>query len=1073
MARDRSVCVEANTDDVPPPPRGHSSLRSQFREAPASAQSVAQGRSLPSSSSVPSGNARYIRSTTTPPLRRPPPAQPPPAEGSDGDGNSKPEPQARELRGKQGAREGRGSKRMENGEGGTRAQEGGGGGGAQEKAGVAGVAREVLFVKGNVAVHPSASSSRKIAGQLRLVKHGADVFLNWIPYEPSSPAGTPKGIARGSLLYSIRSVAVSEMRSIRRHTPPFGWHYIIIVLTSGVAFPPLYFYDGGVKEFLHVLKQHVMLERSLDDPNVYNVNQSFDLLQQRSLARLHLWDPPSTDPAEPPASANFRSMSLPAARRHAPPFRPSAPPAAAAAAGGAAGRGGAGAGGKYRLGERSASAVGPLRASRALGSVSEDEGEGGEDAEGAEGGKGKGTKAVRRNKLPPSLAPRSTAVTPTASDGGAVDAEEGGKESEGGGEGGEEQQYPSEAEMLRMLEAAHALAQQQAKQRRGGRAGEAGEAGGGGEGNGEQPSEAEMLRILEAANERALQDAARARALSHQQQHHHHHHRHSTHRQQPADVAKDISMQVLGGFSAVTRMARGMLAAAPAAMGEAMGGLGGMGGMGGYEGRLLGGRDAEERMPAADAWGGGWGGEEEEEEEGESEGSLSRLTTIKVHFLLLGEGMRDGGKRGVRSRGSTEESTGVGEFELLDDFQDNSSSLVPPRPLLPPLSADEPVPASASMPPLLPSSPSHTPRPTHQWRGYQDSEGRVSEANREAVLQRIFYSGMDPQLRSQVWPRLLGYVPWDASHAEREELRQRQITAYNSLLLQWQYPISLLCSRSQRSVPSLCAPSLSLPPCCCHAVQSISEEQARRFTKYRERCSRIDKDVVRTDRHLPFFAGEGNENLERVRRILITYAFYNFDLGYCQGMGDLLAPLLMVLGDEVEAFWAFTAYMETMAPNFHRDQSGMHAQLQALSQLVQLVDPPLYEYLESVDCLNFFFCFRWILVRFKREFEFEDTCRLWEALWSCHLSQHLHLFVAAAVLKRHRRRIMDEQMEFDSLLKFANDLSCHIDLDAALRDAEALCVLSGERGQACMPVPPPPLEEMFEGPETGEEEVDD
>ncbi|CAI5989816.1 unnamed protein product [Closterium sp. NIES-64] len=920
MARDRSVCVEANTDDVPPPPRGHSSLRSQFREAPASAQSVAQGRSLPSSSSVPSGNARYIRSTTTPPLRRPPPAQPPPAEGSDGDGNSKPEPQARELRGKQGAREGRGSKRMENGEGGTRAQEGAGGGGAQEKAGVAGVAREVLFVKGNVAVHPSASSSRKIAGQLRLVKHGADVFLNWIPYEPSSPAGTPKGIARGSLLYSIRSVAVSEMRSIRRHTPPFGWHYIIIVLTSGVAFPPLYFYDGGVKEFLHVLKQHVMLERSLDDPNVYNVNQSFDLLQQRRVVQQ--------------------------------------------------GGEGRGQGGKYRLGERSASAVGPLRASRALGSVSEDEGEGGEDAEGAEGGKGKGTKAVRRNKLPPSLAPRSTAVTPTASDGGAVDAEEGGKESEGGGEGGEEQQYPSEAEMLRMLEAAHALAQQQAKQRRGGRAGEAGEAGGGGEGNGEQPSEAEMLRILEAANERALQDAARARALSHQQQqhHHHHHHRHSTHRQQPADVAKDISMQVLGGFSAVTRMARGMLAAAPAAMGEAMGGLGGMGGMGGYEGRLLGGRDAEERMPAADAWGGG-----------------------------------------------TEESTGVGEFELLDDFQDNSSSLVPPRPLLPPLSADE-------------------------WRGYQDSEGRVSEANREAVLQRIFYSGMDPQLRSQVWPRLLGYVPWDASHAEREELRQRQITAYNSLLLQW---------------------------------QSISEEQARRFTKYRERCSRIDKDVVRTDRHLPFFAGEGNENLERVRRILITYAFYNFDLGYCQGMGDLLAPLLMVLGDEVEAFWAFTAYMETMAPNFHRDQSGMHAQLQALSQLVQLVDPPLYEYLESVDCLNFFFCFRWILVRFKREFEFEDTCRLWEALWSCHLSQHLHLFVAAAVLKRHRRRIMDEQMEFDSLLKFANDLSCHIDLDAALRDAEALCVLSGERGQACMPVPPPPLEEMFEGPETGEEEVDD
>ncbi|GJP50623.1 hypothetical protein CLOM_g9766 [Closterium sp. NIES-68] len=1005
MARDRSVSVEPNDDDhVPPPPTAHSSFRNQFREVPANPPPFANARSLPSSSSVPSSSARYIRSTTTPPQRRFKAAQQSPARGSDhssgggggggGGGSSSPDAQAREVRGKPGPGENGGSRRIEGSEGGSRAQEGAGGGGAQDTAAAAGagVAREVVFVKGNVAVHPSASSSKKIAGQLRLVKHGADVFLNWIPYEPSSPAGTPTGIARGSLLYSIRSVAVSEMRSIRRHTPPFGWHYIIIVLTSGVAFPPLYFYDGGVKEFLHVLKQHAMLVRSLDDPNVYNVNESFDLLQ-RSLAQLHLWDPPTTEPSEPPASANFRSVSLPAARRHAAPFRPSAaagPPSAAAAPGaGDGGRRGAVGPAGYRVGERSASAGGQL-GGRALGSVSE------------EGEEGEEPRLVPRNKLPPSLhALRSATLKRTAAgtretggEGGVKEGEGGGARGEkvvgdGGGEEGEQQEYPSEEEMLRMLEAAHELARQQAA-----RKSAEGREGAGEGGSEEQPSEAEMLRILEAANERAMQDAARRRGHQHREQ------QQRVQRQQPADVAKDISMQVLGGFSAVTRLARGMLAAAPAAVGEA---IGGMGGMGGYEGRLLGGRDAEERMPAADAWGGAWGGDREwqeddeaevEAEEGEGEGSLSRLSTIK---------------------GSAGESTEVGEFELLDDFQDNSSSLVPARPLLPPLSPEE-------------------------WLGYQDSEGRISEANRDAVLRRVFYSGVQPALRAQVWPRLLGYVPWDASHEEQAALRQQQSTGYKALLQQW---------------------------------QSISEQQARRFTKYRERCSRIDKDVVRTDRHLPFFAGEGNGNLQRLRRILVTYSFYNFDLGYCQGMGDLLAPLMMVVEEEEESFWAFTVFMDAMAPNFHRDQSGMHAQLCALSKLMRLLDPPLYEYLESVDCLNFFFCFRWILVRFKREFEFEGTCRLWEALWSCHLSEHFHLFVAAAVLKRHRRRIMDEQMEFDSLLKFANDLSCHIDLNAALRDAEALCVMSGERGQACMPVPPPPLEEMFEGPETGEEELDD
>ena len=31
---------------------------------------------------------------------------------------------------------------------------------------------------------------------------------------------------------------------------------------------------------------------------------------------------------------------------------------------------------------------------------------------------------------------------------------------------------------------------------------------------------------------------------------------------------------------------------------------------------------------------------------------------------------------------------------------------------------------------------------------------------------------------------------------------------------------------------------------------------------------------------------------------------------------------------------------------------------------------------------NLYFCFRWLLIWFKREFSFPDTCSLWEALWT-------------------------------------------------------------------------------------------
>lgn len=51
---------------------------------------------------------------------------------------------------------------------------------------------------------------------------------------------------------------------------------------------------------------------------------------------------------------------------------------------------------------------------------------------------------------------------------------------------------------------------------------------------------------------------------------------------------------------------------------------------------------------------------------------------------------------------------------------------------------------------------------------------------------------------------------------------------------------------------------------------------------------------------------------------------------------------------------------------------------------------------------------------------------------------------------------MGEGMDFDTLLKFINELSGRIDLDATLRDAEALCICAGENGAASIPPGTPP-----------------
>lgn len=83
-----------------------------------------------------------------------------------------------------------------------------------------------------------------------------------------------------------------------------------------------------------------------------------------------------------------------------------------------------------------------------------------------------------------------------------------------------------------------------------------------------------------------------------------------------------------------------------------------------------------------------------------------------------------------------------------------------------------------------------------------------------------------------------------------------------------------------------------------------------------------------------------------------------------------------------------------------------------------ITNPP-----ERTDSLNLFFCFRWILISFKREFAFDQVIRLWEVLWTNFYSDQFTLFVALAILQSHRDVLIRYLTEFDEVLKYANDLS--------------------------------------------------
>lgn len=281
------------------------------------------------------------------------------------------------------------------------------------------------------------------------------------------------------------------------------------------------------------------------------------------------------------------------------------------------------------------------------------------------------------------------------------------------------------------------------------------------------------------------------------------------------------------------------------------------------------------------------------------------------------------------------------------------------------------------------------------------------------ILKRIFMGGIDHDLRPQVWKYVLGVYPWKVTEKEKNKIQKIKSEEYWKLKQKWMDPL----------------------------IQNSEDFKEQKF--------RIEKDVLRTDRHVLLFAPQqendedrglpgSNEVLEQMKDILMCYHFYNQELGYVQGMSDLLSPLYAVFNDEVDTFWCFVAFMDKVKENFSRDQQGMHNQLQTLSLLVKLIAPSLYLHLVDIGADNMFSCFRWILIWYKREFSFEHTMQLWEVIWTNHYTEHFHLFVALAILEIHQHVIVTYLRGLDEVLKYTNDLSMSMDFRTVLRRAELM-----------------------------------
>lgn len=153
--------------------------------------------------------------------------------------------------------------------------------------------------------------------------------------------------------------------------------------------------------------------------------------------------------------------------------------------------------------------------------------------------------------------------------------------------------------------------------------------------------------------------------------------------------------------------------------------------------------------------------------------------------------------------------------------------------------------------------PLRAPLSDNEFRTFHDSVGQIIQPY--GLRKVIYEGGIDPSLRRVVWKHILNVYPDGMTGRERMDYMKRKATDYYRLREIWR-----------------------------NAVQHGPVVGELAYV-----TSMVRKDVLRTDRLHPFYAGnDDNQNIASLFNILTTYALNHPTVSYCQGMSDIASPLL-------------------------------------------------------------------------------------------------------------------------------------------------------------------------------------
>ncbi|RMJ26938.1 gtpase activating protein [Aspergillus sp. HF37] len=167
----------------------------------------------------------------------------------------------------------------------------------------------------------------------------------------------------------------------------------------------------------------------------------------------------------------------------------------------------------------------------------------------------------------------------------------------------------------------------------------------------------------------------------------------------------------------------------------------------------------------------------------------------------------------------------------------------------------------------------------------------------------------------------------------------------------------------------------------------------------------IGKDIGRSFPSVEMFRDADGEGQQMLARVLKCFSLYDTKIGYCQGLGFVVGPLLMHMSD-AEAFCVLVRLMDqyNLRTCYLPDLFGLHLRVYQFQNLLARHRPSLFAHLESLH-VEPAYVSQWFLSFFAVACPLPMLLRIYDVIFLEGASETL-MRVALSLMQRNEKRIM-------------------------------------------------------------------